>query len=412
MYASTLFGFRSILARATVLVGSLLVLAAGNAFGQVTYTQVSASWTPAVPGTVHLTWQGSAPGSSDVALTTDEMNLMTVSPTMTTTSPNFVFYSAATVVNLTGDPLARNFNVIPPAGPLQGSVNLWAPGIPGRPNSLSEPRELLFAGERGYLACNLVNGGNTDLFVTGGQFTSSGPLSGSQTLTACVAPHASALYLVPLSSASTSTPGYYDGTLSLTATANGVTFIAQDPLTIPLGHLAAFSQTIQKGTGNTILFSGMLSVDTPAGFNEVVHTSGQINFGIAANGAMQLNVQPGPCDGTVNLPPITPTLANEWGNPAPNTTPTNYKTTISGWAKWLFQGATAAVMAAIRIAGAQAAKAILAAASQALGPEIGVPVTLVLYTPTFEAWWNVFMGGTGGLSGWVINGKIYQKIFG
>lgn len=411
-------GLRHLLAKMGV--AALLVWGitfARKAPAQPTFTQVSASWKSSAPTQMHLSWLGSASGSQDITLDTESKAWLQDSPVLNVGAPQATFYRATASFQSTDTLVQRHYNPINPAGALSGNISLWQPGLPNIPKSIPEQTELLLAGVGSLIDCEITNTGTGPLLVAGGSFGSSGGvIQGTTTQQVSIPPHGTATYLVPVTSNLSTSLGFIQGYLNLSGTENGVGLLSTTQLVLPLGKLNSHHEIITPNGTTGSFFDVFFDVQSPAGFRESVESKGQMNWQISSTGAMRLSILNTEYDATVYLPNNYQSMATLWTSAPSPFTPTNVTLNASTWppgaGKWIFGIATASIMAGARVAGAQATKLLLAGASQLLGPEVGIPVTLVLYSPPMEAWWNWLMGASGFAGGAVLNKKIYDKIFG
>ena len=81
-----------------------------------------------------------------------------------------------------------------------GEFEVWGPAIPGDNSSLPEPREVLFAGENGFLVVRIKNKSNAPVVVTGGTVQSgrSGPAKGRTQAKLAIPPRETVVYTVPI----------------------------------------------------------------------------------------------------------------------------------------------------------------------------------------------------------------------
>ncbi len=162
-----------------------------------------------------------------------------------------------------------------------------------------------------------------------------------------------------------------------------------------------------KKAGNHKLILS-LTAEMPGGIRETVGTTMKLGSRVDRRGAVSVELTPIEFDASVIVSQAFSATAMI---PSDLYTSFAFLGTVRDIAKKVFQTMTAAIMAALATAGVWLTKILIAAAAQALGPAVGVPVTLVLYSPPIEAWFakaaTVILGSTG----WVLNGELFDFIF-
>jgi hypothetical protein len=331
--------------------------------------------------------------------------------TIAITESSFDFYQPAARGQLKTPGVELKSTSLGASGPLGGTVSLWGPGTPGSNVSLPEPREVLFAGETGQLVCALSNAGGDVIAikrvgVTVGETSHAGAVTRSH-----LGPQEVAEYSLPIPVPADACAGFVGALVVVEATLRGEPVRLEKKLTLRFGRLLNIARRVKRISRNELSFDLRIAAELPNGFTEQAQTKGRIRFAVARSGDVLATLHPTGYNVVLAMPGPT----GSWGSELPADLLTNFVFLADlppvNDGKAAFMVATAALMATVRWLGAQAAKALVAAAAQLLGPEVGLPVTLVLYSPPIEAFWGGLMAGTGALSGAEINGLLYDKIF-
>lgn len=297
------------------------------------------------------------------------------------------------------------------AVPLRGSVSLWGPAMPGDPSSLPEPRDVLFAGEVGTLRISLQPTGKAIAVITGARVaTTGGDTRGNLEITCPASAGAPVDLALPLNIAEGREPGFLPLVLKIDCTIEDEELTVTHELTVGVARLVDFGiETKQTGGGQGARHKMTLTADMPQGFQETVTAVMDVTFDVTGQGTVPISMQ---------LQSMSAKMALPSGYLlASHLLPTNllilasFGSIVRDIAKRVFQTATAAIMASLATAGVAATKVLIAAAAQALGPAVGIPVTLVLYTPTIETWFAGAAITILGASGWVVNGELFDLIF-
>ncbi len=374
--------------------------------------EIGLSWDRRRPKVVRFTKTGVRGAVREVeALAPQASRHLGAGGTIAITETSFDFYQPAASAQLKTPGVEMKLTSLGASGPLGGTVSLWGPGTPGSNGSLPEPREVLFAGETGQLVCVLSNAGGDVIAikrveVTVGETSHAGAVTRSH-----LGPQEAAEYSVPIPVPANARAGFAGALVVVEAMLRGEPVRLEKKLTLRFGRLLNIARRVRLISRCEISFDLKIAAELPNGFTERAQTTGRIRFAVARSGDVLATLHPTGHDVVLAMPGPT----ESWGSELPADLLTNFvflaelPPVTDG--KAAFMVATAALMATVRWIGAQAAKALVAAAAQLLGPEVGLPVTLVLYSPPIEAFWGGLMAGTGALSGAEINGLLYDKIF-
>lgn len=300
------------------------------------------------------------------------------------------------------------------------AVEMWAVSNPSEGIGLHEPASVLFQGQSGYFEFELkasrldaprlkVSGGKNPItLVPEPEVTSkAGLIRVRQEFR--VAPNAR--------------PGYYS--FEMRAAADGRK--ARLRYFVEVLRLHRFEQrhthvktSVRSGT---LRMESILDAENARGIRECITWRGEIQYRVSP-GAIFLRVSnremtaalrvptglktsPGPLrpNGVLGLNGIEGALKTRADESEDD------DEDLDEWLKTGLELLSSAVATAGGVAGAGVVKAAIAIALQSLGPWIGVPATLILYSPVVEAKWGAIMAFAAGEAGWALNEKLGEILF-
>lgn len=296
---------------------------------------------------------------------------------------------------------------------IQGHLEVWGPAIPGNNTSPPELREILFSGETAFLIVHLTNKSDTPLTILNAKARSSQlkAIQGSTHSRLIIPARSAGTYKIPVKVAEKGAASFVPIRLDLSCMVGSHKIVLSEKVSISVGRLIKFTQKIgETKNKNTKELSLSLTADMPGRIRESVAAKVLLKSTVQRNGLVTIQLTPLSFDATI--------WTQKGFSLSALSIPQNqysmfiFASIFGDIARRVFQVATSAIMAALATAGVAATKILIALAAQALGPAVGVPVTLVLYTPLVEAWFAKAAITILGASGWVLNGELYDFIFG
>lgn len=295
--------------------------------------------------------------------------------------------------------------------PLTGTFALWGPAMPGDNASVSEPRDVLFAGETGYLRATLRMRGHTPAILMGGRVVGEdGTMFGTVKDGAVLHPQMTADIAVPVTIPEGMKAGYLPVIFRIDCLLGDEQVTITHKTQLGIAELVDFSidtQMQQKKRAARHYLS--LTADMPQGFRETVACVFDVTWDVMAPGTVPIGLQLQSMSAKIVLP--AGYLLADGALPANYYIAFSFGSIVRDIGRKVFQTATAAIMAGLATAGVAATKGLIALAAQGLGPAVGVPVSLVLYSPPVEAWFAKAAVVILGSSGWVVNGELFDQVF-
>lgn len=295
---------------------------------------------------------------------------------------------------------------------VEGSMEVWGPAMPGDNASQPEPREILFAGESGFLVLHIKNRGRAPVTIAGAgvQTRRTGAIQGRATANVAIPGRGSVTYAVPVTVAEDAEAAFAPVTVRVSCIIGGRKVSLRHSVHISVGRLVDFSQQWSPSKDPEMHeLAVSMTAETPGGFRETVSATLGVQFRVDREGSVDIRMVPRAYEATV--------LLAAGFTPGAVALPRNvyalgsFRRIFRTTAKAIFCMATAAIMAGLATVGVAATKVLLAAAAQALGPAVGVPVTLVLYSPPIEAFFAAAATKVLRVAGAVLNAELFDLIF-
>ncbi len=375
-------------------------------------TTASLSWSRDNPGV--LIQSDYVPGAAaEIPISRDESDWMTRRADLQISDVALNFYTP----HYRLDPPPSETTIEDPqldisdALPLTGTFALWGPAMPGDNTSVSELRDVLFAGETGYLRATLRMRGHTPAILMGGRVEGEdGTMFGTVKDSAVLHPQMTADIAVPVTIPEGMKAGYLPVIFRIDCLLGDEQVTITHKTQLGIAELVDFSiETEMQRKKQAARQYLSLTADMPQGFRETVDCVVDVDWDVRAPGTVRIGLQLQSMSAKMVLP--AGYLLADGALPANYYIAFSFGSIVRDIGRKVFQTATAGIMAGLAVAGAAATKAALAAAAQGLGPAVGVPVTLLLYTPLTEAWFGKAVATILGSSGWVVNGELFDRVF-